>query len=1191
MSVERLFSFPLKGLNLIEASAGTGKTYTISALVLRLLLEEDGDISRILVVTFSEAAAADLRRQIREKIRLAHLAFVEPEREEKDEFISRLRKNCADKARAARRLAAALQGFDEAAIYTIHGFCLRVLQENSLAGKILFDACLTPDSRPLIRQVGEDFFRRRFYDCVYDYAAAIGDVFVPEKLEDLMTGVTIREGDEILPPHDPEAGPRLLGLIKKLELALKRLRRSWQACRDEVGDLLCKAITAGELNGVSYKIAGIEEWFAVVDDICAASGVDLVRKKGGMPAQLSATVLAKKTNKGRQTPQHDFFVLAGEMIELQEAAVAARESLVVDLAAGFLRRAGREIAGIRGQRGELGFDDLLFNLAQALAGDGGCLAGVIRERYPRAFIDEFQDTDYLQFAIFRAIYHGRNEALLYLIGDPKQSIYGFRGADLKVYLAARALADCCFPLDRNYRSTPALVAAVNRVFMRPENPFLLREIGPFPEARSAAVVSDVLTVAGDSDAVMRIVLCHRSADLVEKGRALTNDVGETMVCDWLVAEIRRLIAAGGKGAATIGPHPLAAGDIAVLVRNNRHAHLVQKRLAAAGVASVLFSGESVFAGREARDLLIVLTAVSRPLDQRCFRAALLTLFFGLSVDELVALDGEGGELDRWRQRFYDWNHLWQTQGVLRLLRVMARQCGLKRRLAALPLGERRLTNFFHLAEVLEKRSGRGRAGVSACLRVLGEEIAAPGRDEDETQLRLESDARCVQIITMHKSKGLQYPVVFCPFLWWGRQGRRAGADDLPRPLRVHPGADSAPGVDLGSPDYETRRREAEVEELAESIRLCYVALTRAVHRCYMFWGAMGTSPGTCAPAYLFHQHLADSWPVTGRGAARLIVDLGEDGIKADLAALAGDRGDIEVIEAHARSVSAAAVEDDAPAAALACRSISREIGVAWRNTSFSAISEHSACSPPSSPAVAAAIDAFPRGARSGLFFHRILEDLDFADSSGWDAIVRGHLRGYGFDGRWEEPVRRMLDRLIHLALGAEGVSLARVGRDKRWSEFEFLFPCDFRAADLAAVFAAAGRDWSRDFSARVARLSSERIAGFMKGFIDLVFARGGRYYIVDWKSNYLGNGAGAYRGDNLTASMVAEGYILQYHLYVVALDRFLGSRMDDYDYGRHFGGVFYPYLRGVAHGCGVFADRPEEELVRRLGEKLSLTVR
>ncbi len=1181
MSATDLMTLPLSGLNLIEASAGTGKTYTISALILRLLIEQGCPVGSILVVTFSEAAAADLRRQVRERIRRAHAFFLDPEGEEGDDFLLRLAERVADRDVARRRLAAALQGFDEAAIHTIHGFCLRALQEESLAGRLLFDADLVPDSMPLVRQAACDFFRRAFAVKGPELAVLIGDSFLPDKAAGLVNAVPAGAA-EIVPAPDPGAEARFLALTREAAAALDDLARAWPGWRRDVLELLGRAITDGQINRRTYKEGALEGWFAAVDEAVSGGLVGFLRGNG-LPPQLCAETLAGKTNKGRTPPEHPFFHLASRLNRVHGASAALRDRLRIDYAVRFVREAGEEMDKSRREQGSLGFDDLLVALNRALGDDPG-LAATLRRRYPFAFIDEFQDTDYLQFAIFRTVYGRAEDGLLYLIGDPKQSIYSFRGADLKVYLAARRLAAGReSSLDRNYRSTPAMVRAVNRVFTFRNRPFLLEGMGELPAVESADAVDGRLEVEGDSDAALRIVLCNRPEDAAAAGRPLDQQRSETLVCDWLVAEITRLLSLGRCGRARIGKRNLASGDIAVLVRNNSHAHLVQKRLARAGVASVLFSGESVLASREAADLLTLLSAVAAPGDLGRVRAALLTPFMGKSVEDIRALDEDGG-WDQWLERFRSWRELWQRHGPLRMLRGMARECGIKTRLAAMSMGERRLTNFFHLAEILEARSGRGRAGIREGLAILA---AGPGDGrDDESQLRLESDADCVQIITMHKSKGLQYPVVFCPFLWWARSGPRKENGAPPHPMRFQAGEGSPPGVDFGSPDYENRAAAARVEELAETIRLAYVALTRAVHRCYVAWGVLGSNPGMTAPAYLFHRQVSDEWPAGGRN---LLVGLGEEGIRADLEELAGNGGEIEIAgypDEVDRAVAPQAPEKDSMI--LEARKFPGRVVASWRGVSFSAIVHGSGYGP--HPAAAGGdgagergLDGFPRGTRAGLFFHSVLEEIDFSDSSGWAETVARLLGAYGFSGDWAGAVLDMLGRLVDMPLGPGGERLALVRPESRLSELEFLFPCGFSPAGLASLFSTVERGWAGGFSERVARLPEERLAGFMRGFIDLVFEQRGRYFIVDWKSNHLGCGPEAYGEMDVEQAMIADAYILQYHIYAAALHKHLAARLPEYSYDKHFGGVFYPFLRGVAnHGPGaIFHDRPDPEFMER----------
>lgn len=1076
-----LLHTPLAGRHLIEASAGTGKTFTIAGLYLRLVLEWRLRVDQILVVTFTEAATEELRDRIRRRLREALDAFAAGGSE--DPLLRGLVDGGIAAAEALRLLTAALRSFDEAAIFTIHGFCQRTLQEYPFASGALADTELVTDQARLLREVAADFWRNVVYRAPASLVRRI-----------VAAGVT------------PERLLQLVGLRGGPLLTV-------------IPDLPLPELPTGEPDE-----AFLDRWL-----------------------------------------------------------LALKRQFYDYLAAELPRRKRR--ANVRY------FDDLLLDLYQALhQPQGAVLAGAVRERYRAAMIDEFQDTDPLQFRIFDALYPAAAETPLFLIGDPKQAIYSFRGADIFAYLEAAAATAQAHTLIENWRSEPALIRAVNALFAGRTAPFLFPEIA-FHPVRAAERERELLTVDGMTDpAPLKLIFVPRP----EADKPINKGEGAELLVRGIAAEIARLLDDGAAGRLRIGDRPLAAGDIAVLVRKNHQARLVQRELSRLGIPAVLRGAGNLFASAEAAEILLVLGAVAEPADERQLRAALITDLVGIGGDDLARLLADESAWEAVLEEFRDYHDLWAKSGCMAMaLRLLAAR-RVRSRLLARPDGERRLTNLLHCFELLHQAAVTDNLGLEGTVNWLAARLDDEYRGE-EHEIRLETDEAAVQLVTVHKSKGLEYPVVFCPFSWEG--GGASG-----EPVFFHDAAGRAV-LDLGSPELARHRLRAAEENLAEGLRLLYVAVTRAKNRCYLAWGAFKDA-GDSALHYLLHP---------GAPVARGQVALSDGAIGAELAQLAATAaGTIAVIPLSGRA-AAGTCRRGAAREALRCREFHGNIDQDWRVASFTALASRSGgtaelpdrdelmaggafAAPPESSGERLTIREFPRGTAAGIFLHEIFEELDFAAGPAGVAemVVAEKLSRHGFAGDWLPAVTAMLCQVLTVPLpaGAASFRLADL-RPGAWrTEMEFYFPLRFISADdlRAAARGWGGLDLPLDLAELFAGLAFRPVRGMVRGFVDLVCEWQGRYFILDWKSNYLGPHPADYGPARLRESMRAHCYPLQYLLYTVALHRHLTVRLADYDYDRHFGGVHYLFLRGVdasgGEGGGIFYDRPPRRLVEELAQLL-----
>ncbi|HHO0883980.1 exodeoxyribonuclease V subunit beta [Aeromonas hydrophila] len=1175
--------FPLYGERLIEASAGTGKTYTIAGLYLRLLLghgpliEEGEDagqpsaherplsVTEILVVTFTEAATAELRGRIRARIHEARLAFMRGE--SKDALLSQLLAEVEDHELAARRLLAAERQMDEAAVFTIHGFCQRMLKQNAFESGALFETEFLTDDSQLRLQAVSDYWRSEFYPVDKPLASAVRALWPsPAALLREMGSWLDNSELEMRPP----AGDETLAARHQAAMArIEAVKCEWLAQGDEI-----RRQTDGQVSRYTGK--NYEGWLAKIADWAQDehSGYAIPKEL----ERFGQTVLEENLKKGGAVPTLPLFSQIDELL----ASRPGIRDLILQRAAVVVRS---RMQASKRQAHQLSFDDLLKDLDGALgSGLGERLCERIRATYRVAMIDEFQDTDPQQYRIFHRLYGGHTDTALLMIGDPKQAIYGFRGADIFTYIQARRNVSAHYTLGRNWRSSRALVAAVNGLFERAKDPFIYEADIPFLPVEAQGK-SKALQLDGEAAPVLH---CWQLSGqpTFNKGDYQSKMARATAV------EIHRLLTLARAGKAQIGDQPVKAGDIAVLVRTGAEGKLVQQELARLAIASVYLSNrESVLAQVEAREILLILHACQNPGEERSLRAALATGLFDLDAKALDELASDERAWEIAVQEFMEYRKIWHKRGVLAMLRALLHRRNLASSLLASPNGERRLTNFLHLGELLQQVSCE-LDGEYALLRWLGEAASRPDGQDAEQVLRLESERKLVQIVTIHKSKGLEYPLVFLPFICSHR------AADTPL-FHEADGAGNRTVLDLTG--AEESLAEADRERLAEDLRLLYVALTRGVYATWLGLAPVRSGNGKSEKTDL-HQT-----------AIGYLLQKGEEGDATTLATalteLAQALPGVAVGEPSLTRPAPMAAEEEqlgepqvrhftgtlerdwwiSSYSGLAAQGHGHSKGV-LANPGFDdeVVTEAAALAaeqPEEAPQPS--IFTFPKGARPGTLLHSLFETIDFQSAAGEPLAehIATLLAQDGFDESWapvlQQQVEAVLDTPLDTGFG-EPVRLRDLAPERKQVELEFFLPMGRVTAPALTALCQQHDPLSRGNKP----LSFATVQGMLKGFIDLVFEWQGRWYLLDYKSNHLGMSPADYSRPVLEQAMAEHRYDLQYQLYSLALHRLLALRLPGYDFEQHFGGVFYLFLRGMPQG-GIFHTRPSRELVLGLDRLFS----
>ncbi|MBK8814119.1 MAG: exodeoxyribonuclease V subunit beta [Methylococcaceae bacterium] len=1160
-----------KGVNLIEASAGTGKTYTIAMLVLRLVVESGIPIDKILVVTFTKAATEELKARIRNRLADAKRILAGDDSISDATISTWLDQIDIPPETVKQRLASALLDIDQAGIFTIHGFCQRILKEHALSSGQLFDAELTEDLSAIKQSCADDFWRRQIQNrCPWEVAVLTKDFIAPDQLLDSIAFVP---EDALIYPDN-----------KNLADVLTELRQSVEFAKDTLTDNRAKIETYFE--GPHFKASYQADFLANIDVLTAwLNGNTLQTPTNAALALFTSNGVLEglngtqfKSNKSQQSDERKAeFIATLEIytqpsddlaVKLQEISVILRRNLLEILRS--------ELDKQLEQLNVWSFDNLITHLAKALHSErAGFLIDELRQRFHAALIDEFQDTDNNQWHIFSTLF-AADSHYLFLVGDPKQAIYKFRGADIYSYLEAQTQAQQRFTLGKNWRSHPQLVAAVNRLFQR-EEAFLLPDI-TFHATRPALSENNG-TLIHHSESCPPMMLWQLPESGSKSGYWQPNrgDAAQT-IRTAVVNEIVELLSGDYqlefKSESSI--RHVKPQDIAILVRTNQQAKDYQDALRLASVPSVLNSTESVFATEEALQLYKLLQAVAHPGDTKLLGQALALTWFGYDGQALFQTLNNESELDSILSRFTGYYQLWQNESVMAMMQSLLKQEKILHVLSQSVRAERRITNLQHVLEVLQQAVIDQRLGLHKALNCLKTEITIAHENKGSSeaqQLRLESDADAVKIITMHRAKGLEYPIVFCPYLWQFNH-RGYGKNPL---VKCHYSDENGRSyrlvVDLGSEQLEHHQTQASFEERAEDIRLAYVALTRAKYRCYVAWANVRTEekPNESALARLLN-----------------LSELNFAEQQQRLQQLQTENGNAfsyKQLELNAEIDGSYHQPDTTNK--LSALKRRRSLYTDWQMTSYTALSALSLSDYPELPTDKAdeiyspiedSTEALPAGAQTGNIIHELLENISFnelAVKCDISALRDKVCLRYGLKLEKPDVIDQLLYQCVGTPLSADDTHfcLMNIADKQCLKEMPFYLSMSaFNTRKLNEILL---------HQPTFQTLTYKQLHGFLTGFIDLICEYDNRFYVMDYKTNSLAN----YESQSLIQAMREHNYGLQYWIYAVVLHRYLQHRLPNYRYQDHFGGVRYLFVRGMQSETpmnGVFEDKPDLSIIESL---------
>ena len=1231
-------TFPLTGQALIEASAGTGNTFTLAFLYLRLIIQHGQDKAfhrpllppEILVVTFTNAATAELRDRIR--ARLVEAAAVFQGETTDDALLSALKDQTPqeDHPRAAKQLTMAAQWMDESAISTIHAWCYRMLKEHAFDSGSAFEPNLETNEQEWQQVASEDYWRCEVTPLSIDLLKQVLTCWASPEALFKQVKPCLDKLDYI--PSSAGSVFALLTQFNQQQAAfLAQLKSEWQqqgyiAQLQQLFDqeakrkaFAAKSLNSGHRKSVLDKLQAWLDQPSMLDPNCFT---------GSSWFRMSSAGVTEIWNDGFEPPiQHAACVALTELKRQLDAMPTLKPQLLAHAAHAIAKR----IEQSKKQSNSLSQNDLLLHLDRALSSaQGERLAAAIRKQFPVALVDEFQDTDPVQYRLFRRIYldgsrqdnvtplqqRPRQDQRIgfFMIGDPKQAIYAFRGADIYTYLQARRDSEGNhYTLGTNFRSCDGLIQSVNRVFelgdLRDKGAFLFKSASgnpvPFTAVKTGKKELQGLQINGHQVSSLQGWMITQEESKLSKSK--TNEA----LAQATASQIAELLTLGQQGKALLPNEnsdqdannawrPVQPFDCAVLVNSFTEATLVRRALQRVGIASVYLSDRSsVFRSWMATEMLQLLRATADPLNERKIRTALASPLLRLTIPDLHRLNEDELYWESFAGRFLSYQTVWQKQGVLPLVYRWIQDFNLAEGVGSRDQGERELTDLLHLGELLHQ-AATSLDGEQALIRYLEEAIVDPDENSEAQQLRLETDAQLVRVVTIHKSKGLEYPLVFLPFIGEARKAKKQDS------LFVTHSESAIPQVHLSVSDEVLE--QADQERLAEDLRKLYVALTRAR---YVNWLGLAATDGFNASAMAY------------------LLNASADDLSDKITQLS----DLQLLELPRQWPAPWQAEQTSTE--FSARSAPKLVYDPWWIASYSALKHNSSYVIESAQqdqlseeqekedqslarvSIQKTMHTLPKGSHIGTFLHSLLEwaaELVWIDEAGqpqqgYAALLQPELMDQHYDALRLKCQQRNLDewapclwawlesfvkstwcfrlnghRQPSEIVMTEAFSLAHLKPENMCVEMEFWF-ASHQVNTLTLDQWVSER--TLDGIARPA-LQGNQLNGMLKGFIDLVAEHQGRYYVIDWKSNWLGENETAYSVESMKKVILEKRYDLQYVLYLLALHRYLKCRLPDYDYDQHIGGAAYFFLRGnEADSQGVFFDKPDRIVIEGLDRLFS----
>lgn len=1035
---------PLEGTNLVEASAGTGKTYSIAILALRLLLENEIPVNQILMVTYTNAAVAELEDRIRRFIRSAYRSIEKNQQLDNDiQSVIDTAIEKKGKEKITRLLKSAVNSLDETIIMTIHGFCQKTLTEFAFETNQIFDSKLVTTAGNILEDETNQFWRR--YITSIDQKILRALVF-PEKKEQAANEETT------------------------VPLSRESIRN----------------IVESHLAGKEYIYYHYKKDYQNDDE---------------------------------------FF---RELYAFENDA----ERMLITIYCHAINLISEAIKKYKIIQSIFSFDDLISKMHSAITSSRSQnLISLLQKKYKAVFIDEFQDTDRMQYEIFDGAF--RRNTIMFYIGDPKQSIYAFRSADVFTYFKARSGVDNVYHMNVNYRSSEKMIEAMND-FFAPEPGFDMFQFATEDPGEGIEYIPVYSPQKNQKGKLLK-------GDNEEKGISILSKKNEEELLSLLVLQLHELFEGDYRISTAEGKRKIRPSDIGILVKTHNHAKKIKQRLSKSGIGAVEISQYKIFNSLQAKETLFLLEAMNE-VSQNNINRALCSSFTHLTIEDFQLLDEEV-LLDQ----FKAYQNSWKENGVYVALSQFIADFRIDVYLAANQIanGERVLSNLYQLMEILHETEYYKKLDPEEVVLWLKRQIEDK-QESNEYEQRIESDEEAVKIVTVHASKGLEYNIVIAPFLEYTTSNK-------PERIKTYRDPETSKYYSGRYCDLDDEQKQlAETQANQEFRRLIYVAVTRAVFKCILFKSKTKRKSA-----------LRDM--MTGKN---LSFEVTLDSTEQDIP-FSNLSGESE----EQLPVTLPPIELEIP-------------GMHWRRMSYTMLAAPSAYRiEPVTKNSEEGYDKFifdqlDRGSITGNLLHHILENISFSNQASWQYVIANGIRRFvpWKVETYQEQLMQLLHHLMHVNLqsNTDSFSLSQINAYEIVQEMEFDFPVStFHPQKLKELL---------NQESEVELNYFTELEGIMNGKIDLFFKHNEKYFILDWKSNFLGNQLADYKKDALLKAMNEHNYHLQYLIYTTAAKKFLEFKIPDFNYERDFGGVFYLFIRGIRENevSGVYYCLPTLQQINRI---------
>ncbi|URJ25334.1 exodeoxyribonuclease V subunit beta [Candidatus Blochmannia ocreatus (nom. nud.)] len=1167
-----VLELPLYGTRLIEASAGTGKTYALIIIYIRLLLCLGSrfdffrplTVQEILVVTFTKSSARELRYRIRESIHQFRLDCISGF--STNYIFSSLLKQIKNISAAICILSAAEQEIDQASIFTIHSFCQNILNSHAIELNMLFHTTIVDDEKIFYQQMCEDFWRRNFYGLPCNIVSLVQEYWKDSYslLNDILP--FIYGSYPIFCGYDTHT--KRIGIssfYEEIILYIKQLKNAWNINRYEI----MIAINSYKINRKIYNKKNLSCWIDRINRWVSCPTVDHI-----VPKDLYrfSTRALKICNNYKKNALYFLF----DSITILYKKLASFKALVFDIAIYEIRN---DLNRTRYLRSSITFNDII-NVLECNLSDNSVknnLADIIRGYYPVAIIDEFQDTDEKQFNIFRVLYDNRINNGLILIGDPKQAIYAFRGADVFAYMKARQVIKDKYYFNINWRSSSGMVNAVNSLFQSISNPFIFADM-PFIPSKSA-----------DNDNAYRFIINNKLQKpmcfWLHPSETITIESYQHAMAEECAIVLYDLLCEINNGNAWLKNKShkrlLQPSDITILVRTHKEALLMRTALLQANISAVFLSNsKSIFETIESYELLLLLQAVLY-LDRFRICTALATIFFNFSAFEIDSVNNDESKWESILENFSEYNSVWKKHGILLMIKKIIFYYKVPEKLLSIIGGESSLINILHLGELLQDASSSLQDEYMLVEWLVSNMSRHTSNEIQDYKLRSGSNRSLIKISTIHKSKGLEFPLVFLPFI----------ADfNYKKNIFFHDRNSYKSCLDFN--ELESNLVFSDEERLLEDLRLLYVALTRSIYHCSIGIGAIThrykkksniNELHRSAVGYLIQKNSYGDFKKIKQNLIELCINSAEN-------------ISFRIISKMKRSFSALSLTTSGQVLSAKTRKILKNI-ISWNMTSFSELKKSNngilCCttqmlrdindnfSHEQHNSLSLTPHLFPKGRIFGSFLHNILEVLDIRDAIDIKRLYI-YMDKYKIDTMWGALIRAWIYKIVNTSLNYENLTLAKICPNDKRTELQFYLPIN-KNLNLKKLDALCKKYDVLSYMAP--SLNFLEVRGMLNGFIDLVFRWNQQYYLVDYKTNWLGPDNNFYINYNMEQEIIKYRYELQYQLYTLALHRFLRSRLESYKYEKDFGGVYILFIRGMnGKKCsnGVYFSYPKFQFIEKL---------